>query len=57
MPPILVTEDRQGQLRINNGVTRAVRIHRLAPATLVPVEIIDVRANANFSRLKRVRDL
>jgi hypothetical protein len=57
MPPILVTQDGQGRLRINNGVTRAVRIHRLAPGTLGPVEIIDVRPNADFSRLKRVRDL
>lgn len=57
MPPILVTEDKAGRFRINNGVTRAVRIHKLAPGTVVSVEVIDVRPNADFSHLKRVRDL
>ena len=56
-PPLEVTEDGASRLRINNGVTRAVRVHRLSPGTTVSVEIIEVSARANFSRLKRVRDL
>ena len=57
MPLIEVTEGKDGLLMINNGVTRATRIHYLAPGQLVPVEVIDVRPKANLSRLSRVRDV
>lgn len=57
MPPIEVTEGRDGALMINNGVTRATRIHYLAPGQLVTVEITEVRPKANFSRLRKVRDV
>lgn len=42
---------------INNGVTRATRIHYLAPGQLVTVEITEVKPKANFSKLLRVRDV
>ncbi len=57
MPPLEVTEGRGGALMINNGVTRATRIHYLAPGQLVTVEITEVRAKADFSRLRKVRDV
>lgn len=57
MPPIEVTEGKDGELMINNGVTRATRVHNLAPGQFVPVEITDVRLKANFTRLKRVREV
>ncbi|MBC7816135.1 MAG: hypothetical protein IAG10_04480 [Planctomycetaceae bacterium] len=57
MPPIEVTEGRDGELMINDGVTRATRCHYLAPGELVPVDVIDVRTFADFSRLLRVRDV
>jgi hypothetical protein len=56
-PPIEVTEGRNGELMINNGVTRATRIHTMAAGQTVPIEVIDVRPQADFSRLKRVRDI
>lgn len=40
MPPLWVYEGSDGHLLIYNGVTRATRIARLSPGTLVPVEII-----------------
>ncbi len=40
MPPLVVYEGTDGVLVIYNGVTRATRIARLAPGTLVPVEVI-----------------
>ncbi len=40
MPPIVVYEGTDGVLVIYNGVTRATRIAKLAPGTLVPVEVI-----------------
>lgn len=40
MPPIVVYEAADGVLVIYNGVTRATRIAKLAPGTLVRVEVI-----------------
>jgi hypothetical protein len=40
MPPIWVYEGSDGVLVIYNGVTRATRIAKLAPGTLVRVEVI-----------------
>ena len=40
MPPIIVYEGSDGVLVIYNGVTRATRIAKLAPATLVRVEVV-----------------
>jgi hypothetical protein len=37
MPPIFVYEDADGVLEISDGVTRATRIAKLAPATTVPI--------------------
>jgi hypothetical protein len=41
MPPLEVSRGTDGELVINNGVTRATRIAKLAPGTTVRVEIID----------------
>lgn len=41
MPPLEVSRGTDGELVINNGVTRATRIARLSPGTTVHVEIID----------------
>ena len=48
MPLIQVTEGQDGELMINDGVTRAMRIHNLSPDSFVLVEIIDRRSHANF---------
>lgn len=56
MPAILVTEGKNGELMINNGVTRAVRVFRQAYGKMVPVEIIETRPRADFSCLRKVRD-
>ncbi len=40
MPPLVVYEGADGVLVIYNGVTRATRIAKLAPGTLVRVEVI-----------------
>ena len=42
MPPIWVCEDPDGRLQIQNGVTRATRIAKLSPGTLVRVEVTDI---------------
>lgn len=40
MPPLVVYEGTDGVLVIYNGVTRATRIAKLSPGTLVRVEVI-----------------
>ena len=40
MPPLWAYEAADGVLVVHNGVTRATRIAKLAPGTLVPVEVI-----------------
>jgi hypothetical protein len=41
MPPLEVSRGTDGELVINNGVTRATRIAKLSPGTMVRVEVID----------------
>jgi hypothetical protein len=40
MPPLEVSRGSDGELVINDGVTRATRIARYAPGIKVPVEVI-----------------
>src|SRR5438132_13440657 len=40
MPPLVAYEGLDGVLVVYNGVTRATRIAKLAPGTLVQVEVI-----------------
>jgi hypothetical protein len=40
MPPIFAYEDPDGVLEISDGVTRAMRIAKLAPGQTVPVLVI-----------------
>ena len=41
MPPLEVSRGTDGELVINNGVTRATRIAKLLPGATVRVELID----------------
>ena len=56
MPPPWVYEGTDGELVIFNGVTRATRIAKLAPGTLIRVEVIG-RLRAAFGSLPTVGDL
>lgn len=57
MPPLEVTEGVDGELMINDGVTRAARIHRFAaPGTLVPVIVIETRPKMILTGLPRVSE-
>ena len=55
MPPIEVYESVDGCLVVYNGVTRATRIAKLAPGTLVPVEIVGTTRRA-YSARPRIGD-
>lgn len=41
MPPLEVSRGTDGELVINDGVTRATRVAKLLPGTRVQVELID----------------
>jgi hypothetical protein len=41
MPPALVQRDGNGRLKLMDGVTRATRVAKLLPGTLIPVEVIE----------------
>ena len=56
MPPPWVYEGTDGELVLFNGVTRATRIAKLAPGTLVRVEVIG-KLRAAFGALPTIGDL
>jgi hypothetical protein len=57
MLPIEVTEGADGEFMINDGVTRATRIHRYGPpGTLVPVEVIETHPRLNLTKLPTVAE-
>ena len=57
MPPIQVTEGAEGEWMINDGVTRAVRAHRVRPGILILAEVIDVRLNWDFTYLPKIKEI
>jgi hypothetical protein len=56
MPPWLVTRGKDGNLRINDGVTRATRAAKLRPGKSITVEIIHDLPNLNVTRTPRVKE-
>jgi hypothetical protein len=56
MPPLIVYEGIDGVLVVYNGVTRATRIARLSPGTLVRVEVIG-RLRQAYGPATKIGDL
>src|SRR4051812_25311465 len=56
MPPLIVYEGVDGVLVVYNGVTRATRISKFAPGTLVRVEVIG-RLRRAYGPDPRIGDL
>jgi hypothetical protein len=56
MPPLIAYEGTDGVLLLYNGVTRATRIAKLAPGTLVQVEVIGRLARA-YGQDPKIGDL
>jgi hypothetical protein len=56
MPPLVVYEGADGVLVIYNGVTRATRIAKLAPGTVVRVEVYGKLGRA-FGNEPRIGDV
>src|SRR5688572_27557447 len=56
MPPLWVYEATDGVLVVYNGVTRATRIAKLSPGTLIRVEVAGKLPKA-FAALPKIGDL
>jgi hypothetical protein len=56
MPALWVCESSDGALVITNGITRATRIAKLAPGTLVRVEVV-ARVRRACGHLPKIGDL
>ena len=54
MPPVEVTRGRDGNLRLNDGVTRATRAAKLRPGERIVAEVIDNRPNLDVTQTPRV---
>jgi hypothetical protein len=53
MPEILVREGSDGSLLIMDGITRAMRVAKLIPGTLVRVEVVS-KSTRPFGRLPKI---
>lgn len=56
MPPLEVTRCARGELMINDGVTRATRIAKLAPGATILAEVIDERPTWSLEHLPLVKE-
>ena len=56
MPVLEVTRGANGDLMINSGVTRPIRIAKLLPGQTVRVEVIDTQPNRDMTKYPRVKD-
>ncbi len=49
MPTPFVHRDGNGRLKLMDGVTRATRVAKLLPGTLIRVEVIEEKPNSDYS--------
>ncbi|HVC96783.1 MAG TPA: hypothetical protein VND64_24100 [Pirellulales bacterium] len=56
IPPLQIVRGKDGQFRINDGVTRATRAAMLRPGLLVPAEVIQELPNLDVTRMPKVKD-
>jgi hypothetical protein len=56
MPPLQLVRGQGGNLRINDGVTRASRAAKLRPGEAVPAEVIHNLPQLDVTRTPKVKD-
>ena len=56
MPPLEVSRGIDGEMVINDGVTRATRAAKLRPGVLVPAEVIQDLPRLDVTRIPKVKD-
>jgi hypothetical protein len=56
IPPLQLVRGKDGNLRINDGVTRATRAAKLRPGELVPAEVIQDLPRLDVTRMPKVKE-
>jgi hypothetical protein len=56
MPPLELVRGKDGQMRINDGVTRATRAAKLCPGVLVPAEVIQELPHVDVARYPKIKE-
>lgn len=56
MPPLQVTRGKNGNLRINDGVTRATRAAKLRPGEKVVAEVIADLPRLDVTRMPKIKE-
>ena len=57
MPPLQLVRGKDGNFRINDGVTRATRAAKLRPGELVPAEVIQDLPQLDVTRMPKVKEV
>jgi hypothetical protein len=57
MPPLQLIRGKGGNLRINDGVTRATRAAKLRPGELIPAEVIQNLPRLDVTRMPKVKEV
>jgi hypothetical protein len=57
MPPLQLVRGKGGNLRINDGVTRASRAAKLRRGVLVPAEVIQDLPHLDVTRTPKVKEV
>jgi hypothetical protein len=57
MPPLELVREKDGNLRINDGVTRATRVAKLLPGQSVSAEVIQTLPNLDVTRFPTIKDV
>ncbi len=57
MPPLQLVRGKNGHLRINDGVTRAIRAAKMCPGQTVPAEVIHDLPSLDVTRLPKIKDV
>lgn len=56
MPPLELVRGKNGLLRINDGVTRAMRAAKFRPGVMIVAEVIQDIPHLNVARMPQVKD-
>ena len=56
MPAPFVTRDKNGQLQLMDGVTRATRVAKLLPGQTITVEVVEEEPEKDYGSLPLVGD-
>jgi hypothetical protein len=56
MPRLQLVRGRNGELRINDGVTRATRAAKFRPGEMVPAEVIHDLPNLDLTKTPKIKE-